>query len=158
MGVGRCKLHGGKTSSHRASSELAVVERDARAALARLGKPEPLGRPVDELLALGAEVRQWLAVLREQVMGMETLVTHDIAAVERAKAVVDLYTQAQRDTQKLLVDLLKLDLDARRVMLAEREADLMGQVIDAMLREVRPDDRERVRSAGIARLAAVSGG
>lgn len=35
--------------------------------LKRLGGPEPLGYPVDELLVIGAEARAWLEVLRKQV-------------------------------------------------------------------------------------------
>lgn len=126
--------------------------------LERLGEPEPLGNPIDELLAIGAEGRAWLTVLREQVARLNSLSSTDIAHVERARAVVELYTQALRDSERLLTSLAKLELDERRTRLAEAQAVLLARVLERVLRAAGVDPLgDRIRAVIATELEAVSG-
>jgi hypothetical protein len=108
------------------------VEADARLLLNRLGEAEPLGHPVTELLAIGAEARAWLRVLREQVACLKDL-TSGAGYIERARAVVMLYGDAMDRCERLLVNLVRLDLDARCVRLDEQQAELLADLVEKVL-------------------------
>jgi hypothetical protein len=109
------------------------VEAEARSMLDRLGEPDQLGHPVEELLAVAAECRGWLAVLREMVAEMGDLTSTDRNMVEREAAIVALYERALDRTGRLLVDMNRLDLDARRIRIAEADAQAIFAVIMAVL-------------------------
>ncbi len=118
-GIGSCKLHGGSTPNHRISAALRATDQEARAMLERLGQPAPLGDSVDELLAVGAEVRAWLEVLRELVAQHRQLSTTDIANIDRERAAVRLYTEALDRAHRVLADLSRLNLEERRTRISE---------------------------------------
>jgi len=132
-GTTRCDLHGGKSPQ----AQLAVARRDeearARSLLERLGEPEPLGHPVEELLAIAEEARAWLVVLRERVDELHQLETVDRVGVERERALVGLYERALDRTAKMLADLIRLDLDARLVRVSETQAAMLETVITHVL-------------------------
>ncbi len=128
-GFGRCKMHGGSTPTHRASAALVATDAEARAMLDRLGQPQPLGDPVEELLALGAEVRAWQGILREMVAQYRKLSTTDMVNVERERAAVVLYERSLDRSHRVLTDLAKLGLDERRTRVSERQGSLVVQVL-----------------------------
>ena len=119
-GTNVCAMHGAKAPQVRNKATMRLVEAEARTLLERLGEPEPLGHPVEELLAVAAECREWLGVLREMVADLGTFTTEDHAAVERAGALVEIYERALDRTARLLVDMTKLDLESRRIQLGRR--------------------------------------
>ena len=122
VGIGACRLHGGSTRNHRVSAARRATEYEARALLERLGQPEPLGDPVEELLALGAEVRSYLTVLRERLAELREFSSEDVAAIDREKALVRLYGDGLDRTHRVLADLARLGLDERRVRVREAQA------------------------------------
>lgn len=154
-GVGRCKLHGGSTPSHQIGAHLAVVEREAGELLARLGKPEPLGHPVEELLARGAECRARQQVLRQRVAELSALAAFDTSGTERERAAVVLYERSLDRLGKLLVDLARLDLDARMIRLSEQQTAVLGSVLCAVMDDLgvspaiwQPVAAKRLRTIG----------
>jgi hypothetical protein len=133
VGFGKCKLHGGSTKNHRQSAQAMASEADARAMLARLGEPEPLGDPVEELLAIGAEAKSWLGALREQVSELHQLSKDDVALIDRVRAPVQLYGEAMDRTERVLVNLAKLGLDERMTRVREIQAVRLVDAVSAVL-------------------------
>jgi len=121
-GVGRCKLHGGSTPSHKANAARKATDTEARAMLARLGEPDPLGDPVEELLRLGAEVRAYQEVLRERIAELREFSKDDVALIDRERAAVRLYGEALDRSHRVLGDLVKFNLDERLVRVRETQA------------------------------------
>lgn len=104
-------------------------ENKLRTVYERLCDPEPLGHPVAELLALAAEQREWMRVVRERVADLSEYGAEDVDRVEREKAVVLLYERAQDRAAKTLNDLARLDLDARMVRVSEAQAALVSTIV-----------------------------
>lgn len=128
-----CRFHGGGAPQVKARAMERMVEAEARSMLDRLGEPDQLGHPVDELLAVAAECRGWLAVLRQMVAEMGDLTRTDRNSVEREAAIVALYERALDRTGRLLVDMNRLDLEARKVQIAQSDAQAIFDVIMAVL-------------------------
>lgn len=155
-GVGRCKLHGGATSSHRAAAQANIIEREAVGMLARLGNPAPLAHPVEELLAVAAEARAWQAVLRERVAKLDEFSRLDQLGVDRERALVTLYGRALDRTARVLVELAKLDLDARIVRVHEAQVTLLRRALEAVFADldVAPERWQPVVAHRLAALEA----
>jgi len=144
-GTNRCDFHGGKSPQ----AQRAVVRRDEEAhaltILERLGRPEPLGHPIEELLALGAEVRAWQRILRERVSGLHQLSSWDRQGSEQERAVVTLYERSLDRTARLLTDLARLDLDTRLVRLAEADARILFDCLAEAIQAVGLSDEQAER-------------
>jgi hypothetical protein len=127
--------------------------------LARLGEPDPLGDPVEELLALGAEILAWLSVVRERLTELQDFSAMDGALIDRERALVSIYGQALDRGERVLTSLAKLGLEERRVRLSESQAALLVAIITGVLDH--PDlaldaaRRERGRALVVARLEEV---
>lgn len=155
-----CRFHGGKAPQVRRAAARRLVEGEARTLLQRLGQPSPLGNPVEELLALGAEVRAWQAVLREKVAVLDRLDHTDKTGAERARALVDLYGQSLDRSHRVLSDLVRLGLEDRLVRMTEAEAAMMFTVfMSAMSRAGLPGQyHDPLREAMASELRAVAAG
>ena len=156
-----CTMHGGASPQVKARAERRLAEqgadREAVSLLARLGDPAPLRHPVEELLALGAEVREWQRVVRERMVELRDLARTDRVAALQESATVALYERSLDRCGKLLTDLAHLDLDARLVRLQEAEAQLVAQVLAAALTRARiPTEwRASINNALAAELRAL---
>lgn len=158
-GVGRCKLHGGSTSSHVHAAQRAMAEH----AVATYGLP----RDIDPAEALLDEVR-WTAGhvswLRDRIQELEqdALVWGVTEQVERTatefagtdtthKAIPSVWLDLYQKERKHLVDVCKAALAAgveeRRVRLAEQAGTQLAQVIRAVLTELGVADDPRVPGA-----------
>jgi hypothetical protein len=147
-----CAIHGGKAPQVIAKAQERLVEAESRVLLERLGAPDSLGNPVDELLAIGAEARSWLTVLRERVSELNSLTSTDKLAVERERAVVTLYERALDRTGRLLAELVKLNLDARRVAIDEMQTEMIFRALTAALATLPKQYQEPARLALVAAL------
>ena len=145
-GIGACKFHGGSTPNHRTAAALVATDAEARATLARLGEPEPLGDPVEELLRLGAEVRAWQAILREMLARHRSLSTTDVANIERERAVVRLYGEALDRAHRVLADLSRLNLEERRTRVTELQGALILAALERTLTTIGLDAPQMVRA------------
>ncbi len=137
VGIGRCKFHGGSTPTQVQHAAVVAEERSARTILERLGEPEPLGHPVEELLAVVAEQKAWQRILRERlaehIETVNDLETTDKLNTEKERALVVLYERALDRTGNALANMVKLDLQSRMVQIKETEA---RDVIEAMVRAI----------------------
>jgi hypothetical protein len=110
------------------------VEREAARQLRAEGY-EPTVGAVEELLSLGAEVTALKDVLRGRVAALSDpeWVTTSKLAVEDVRAVVRAYERALDRCERTLTNMLRLDLEARQVTLAEHQGELIVQMIEASL-------------------------
>lgn len=139
-------MHGGSTPTHVTAAVVTQEENRARSLLQRLGEPEPIRHPVRELLDLAAEISAWRTILRERVDQLATLETEDTLKVERERAAVLLYERSLDRLARLLVDLTKLDLQARRLSLDEQDAKrVMAAISDALTRAGLSEHEAEVR-------------
>jgi hypothetical protein len=107
--------------------------------LDRLGKPKPLGHPVEELLAIGAEVRAWLGITRERLAELSSLTSVDGSGVERERALVTVYERALDRAARVLTELARLGLEERLIRVEEvRARQLLAAVVDALDRAAVP--------------------
>lgn len=160
-GANRCRKHGGRSPQALARAESRVLETEARSELARLGAPEPIDHPVTELLAVAAERKAWLAIIRRLLPQLDSLAALDSFGVERARGLVALYTAALDDSQRSLEGLIRLDLDARRLRLSEYQAGAIVAALEEAINDseaaLTPTQRERVRAVMSAALAERAG-
>lgn len=123
LGVGRCKLHGGATPNQMVHAAEVVEATKARQLLSkRLAEAPEIDHPVFELIKLAAEAREWQSVLRERLDEIRDFETEDTLGVFRERALVSLYMRATEQNGKLLVDMAKLDLEARKEVVGRRQA------------------------------------
>lgn len=134
-----CRFHGGASPQVKRKAKERLADKqaqlDAANLLARLGSPEPLGHPVEELLALGAEVRAWQAVVRHRVADLSEVSRGDAMARLRESATIALYERSLDRSAKLLADLARLDLDIRLVRLREAEGQLVARIVTSALNQ-----------------------
>jgi hypothetical protein len=105
--------------------------------LERLGEPEPVGHPVEELVKVAAEAKSWLAVLRERLAELQSFESHDRTGAEQEKAVVSIYERALDRTGRKLHELARLDLDTRLAVIEQERARL---VLNLVLRVLEASD------------------
>lgn len=132
VGAGRCKLHFGNTRTAVVASANELVTLRARDALAKLGEPVPLLRPVARLQLLAGEVDQWLEACRLAVQELEgDLTVKDDFGKETERALVKIYTEAMDRMHRIGADLVRLNLEERAQRLNEVE---VRRVLDAIVR------------------------
>ncbi len=106
-GTNRCQFHGGKSPQVQAAIRRRTEEPHCRTLLERLGEPEPVGHPVEELLGIASEAKSWLGVLRERPSELRSFESHDRTGAEQEKAVVSLYERALDRTGRILHELAR---------------------------------------------------
>jgi hypothetical protein len=149
-----CRFHGGKAPQVKGRALERLESTRARSLLARLGEPEPIGHPVAELLAVAAELKAWQRILRERVAELVSFSTSDVMHIERERAVVTLYERSLDRTERILVDMMKLDLAERMARITKEQgrtiAELLKRIIDDD--ELALDEHQRaVASTTVAR-------
>jgi hypothetical protein len=129
-----CSMHGGRAPQVAAAARTRAVEAKAARQLRAEGY-EPTVNPVEELLSLGAEVTALKDVLRARVADLSDSewVTTSKLAVEDVRAVVSAYERALDRCERTLTNMLRLDLEAQRVHLAQRDAEAIWRAIGAGL-------------------------
>lgn len=144
-----CSMHGGRAPQVIAAARSRVVEADAVRQLRAEGY-EPTVNPVEELLSLGAEVTALKDVLRARVADLSDAewVTTSKLAVENVRAVVSAYERALDRCERTLTNMLRLDLEAKLVHLAQRDAEAIWRAIGVGLAAIGASDHaERFRAA-----------
>jgi hypothetical protein len=130
-------MHGGRAPQVAAAARRRVVEAQAERQLRAEGY-EPSVNPVRELLSLGAEVTALKDVLRARVAELTDAdwVTRSRLGLEDVAAIVRAYERALDRCDRTLVNILRLDLETRQLHIAEREAQLIYQAIEATLERI----------------------
>jgi hypothetical protein len=146
-----CSMHGGRAPQVVAAARARVVEAQAVRQLRAEGY-EPTVSPVEELLSLGAEVTALKDVLRARVADLsdEEWVTKSKLAVEDVRAVVSAYERALDRCERTLTNMLRLDLESRRVHIAERDAELIWRAIGTGLAAIGASDQAQAFRVAVA--------
>lgn len=171
----RCRIHGGKSPQAMAKAQRRVAEAAALKAVATYGLAVDTN-PVDALLDEVRWTAGHVAWLRERVQEVEqdALVwgrtkVDDMRATEFAgvntteAAVPNIWLDLYQRERKHLVDVCKAaiaaNIDERRVRLAERQGELLVNVIQAILRDLAltPEQNARVPEIVPRHLRAIAG-
>jgi hypothetical protein len=144
-------MHGGRAPQVVAAARMRVVEAQATRQLRAEGY-EPTVNPVEELLSLGAEVTALKDVLRGRVAALSDpdWVTTSKLAVEDVAAIVRAYERALDRCERTLTNMLRLDLESRRIHLAERDAETIWRAMEAGLAAIGASDRAETFRAAFA--------
>jgi hypothetical protein len=144
-------MHGGRAPQVIAAARTRVVEAQAVRQLQADGY-EPSVNPVEELLTLAAEVTALKDVLRGRVAALSDpeWVTTSKLAVEDVRAVVSAYERALDRCERTLTNMLRLDLEARRLHLAERDAEAVWRAVQAGLAAIDAGDQAQTFRAAFA--------
>jgi hypothetical protein len=144
-------MHGGRAPQVIAAARTRVVEAQAARQLRAEGY-EPNVNPVEELMSLGAEVTALKDVLRARVADLADpeWVTTSKLAVEDVGALVRAYERALDRCERTLTGMLRLDLEARQVHIAERDAEVIWRAIGAGLVAIGASDRAETFRAAFA--------
>lgn len=146
VGIGRCKLHGGSTTKHRANAAARAEREQVNAMLERLGKPMPLGDPIEALLDIGAEAMAWQEVVRERLAELKSFSKVDVANIDRERALVKLYGESLDRCHRMLADLSRLNLEERRVRIDEARAAFVVAALVKVLDSLGLDESQQRRA------------
>lgn len=159
LGVGACKLHGGNTNSGRVRAARDLVQREAAAALARLGEPDPVTNPVYRLQVLAGKAEQAMSIFEALVRELtaDDIVTLDNFGAEHVRAVLAGFGDAMDRCHRMHADLVRLNLEERAQRLDEAQSRLVWTAVDRGLREALPPELydEARRAVGRAARALV---
>ncbi len=144
-------MHGGRAPQVVAAARTRIVEAEAARQLRTEGY-EPNVNPVEELLTLGAEVTALKDILRARVADLsdDEWVSESKLAVENVRALVSAYERALDRCERTLTNMLRLDLEARRVRVAERDAEMIWHAISAGLAAIGASDHAQIFRAAFA--------
>jgi len=144
-------MHGGRVPQVMAAARTRVVEAEAARQLRAEGY-EPTLNPVEELLSLGAEVTALKDVLRARVADLsdDAWVTTSRLGVEDVRALVRAYERALDRCERTLTGMLRLDLEARQVHIAEHDAEVISRAIEAGLAAIGASDHAQTFRAAFA--------
>lgn len=134
-GASVCSVHGGAAPQTRAKAAERVLEREARALLARL-EVAPVGDPLIELSRLAGQVLAWRDTCAELVNQLSSVRYEGAGSGEQLRAEVVLFERALDRCAHLLVAIARLDIDTRLAAIADRQADVIVRAVEAGLAAV----------------------
>lgn len=93
----------------------------------------PVDNPLQQLQLLAAEIVAFKDVLADKVEMLRSWTTEDMSGHEDPRAVLSAYERSLQQAHRVMVDMARLGIDERLVRLSEAQAELMKQVIVAVL-------------------------
>lgn len=144
-----CRMHGGTSPQVKAKKARLLAEKSARHVLTEIGVT-PLGDPLLALEDLAAEAMTLRSVLADRVAELEQENAPSAAILTHWR----LWTEALDRAQRFVTTLAGLDLDTRRVAIAERQAVLVADVIRRVLDDPDlglSDEQRRIATSASAR-------
>lgn len=134
LGIGKCKLHGGATPNHIVSAERIKANNSALEMLQEMGRPAPIGNPIDELFEVTALIIQWKDVCVQKVKELETFdIAHSSTRPEQIKAVIELFERGIERARDTLISLEKLNLEQKRIDLKANQGTLIAETISKII-------------------------
>lgn len=142
----RCKNHGANAGSvlgKRASQNVIegkVTDRMIQIMAEngdKLTRPDPLGNPFSELIELAAEIKAFKEIMRSvtaYLFSEQRLRSAHSKVGEQLRAEVLLYERAQERLAAILVQITKLNIEARLAAISEQQAQMVEQALMAALR------------------------
>ena len=130
-----CATHGGKAPAALRAAHRRMAERETAEMLERLeGVPiNDVGELYELLGRVGGRVAAMIELTAEKVAALEDWARLDVFGREEARAAVGLYGQALDRGTRYLTAVAKLDLEAKRVRITERQIDLVEAALLAVL-------------------------
>ena len=152
--VGRCKLHGGSTPTHRKFAQTETLRREVE----RLGIPVQADPGESLMMALWSALGQMLylqsrageldepTIIQQGPGGARTLTPHPVA---------EMLARAEQRVADISAAALRAGVEDRRIRLEQRQAELLFAAIRSALAAVGLGDREEeFRRAFMTALAA----
>lgn len=139
LGGTRCRMHGGASPQARRKAAERLAESKARAALSSLaGDVEPVTDAVGALESLAGEVVALTGILRGFVSELEEVRYRGGIGqgFEQLRGELSFYLQSLQRAESVLAAIVKLDLDARRVRLQERQAQAVVVAVGRVLERI----------------------
>lgn len=144
VGVGKCKLHGGRAPSSIIAGERALAEREARELFGKLA-PEiaPVDNPLAAFSALAGRVLAWMQLMDSLLEEVRTVGYRHDSAGEQIDAKVQLYERAMDRAASVLAMYARLRIDERLAELQERQKLAVLRAIEAAMDEIGVQDEAR---------------
>lgn len=161
-GQQRCDMHGGKSPQALAAAQRRLLEQRAKATIASLGgEVPPLGDPLSQLEALGAELVATKDWMRNRVAELRSPGYSSAQGLEQVKAEWQLYVSLATRVEATLSKIIALDIAGRRLALDEAKARLVASALAKVLSSPRlqlDPERQRIAKQMLAReLGAPAG-
>ena len=159
-----CYAHGGRAPQVKAAAKRRLAEQEAaRLAAKVLDNPNaaPIVDVVTELQALAGRVRNAVDVIGARVNTLheqEHLRYTDAKFAEQLRAEATIWTGLLKQFQSLLVDMARLGIEERRVVLSERQGALLALAVRRVLEAFGLADDPRVPEVVPAVLREIGAG
>jgi hypothetical protein len=138
-----CRMHGGSAPQIRNKAAQRVEEHVANAKIARFlaqNQIEPVDNPLEALRELAGEIVAVKGWLRDQVTHLD----HESSVQgEQIAAVMQLYSNFLDKSERVLVNIAKLNIDERLSHIQHAQAQIMVQVFAEALRKVLPEQQKQ---------------
>ena len=93
----------------------------------------PMDNPVQQLQLLAAEVVKWKELLGDKVEELSGWTRENASEQEDLRAIIAAYERALDRTNAVLSGIIRLNIEERLVKLSEAQAELLKQVVVAVL-------------------------
>ncbi len=151
-----CRYHGGAAPRVKNAAAVRVVEEKVRRKLGRVTSL-PVENPLEELSELAGKAKAWMATCEEHMAELERL-RYSTEGGEHIRGEVVLFERAVEQCRKILVDVARLDIDARLARIGERQVPQVSAFVDGVLRRVGVDPASpAVMDAKSAEVASLLG-
>jgi hypothetical protein len=149
LGVGRCKYHGGATSSHRKHA----VELEARARMVKFGTPLTDAQPHQVLLGMLRASAGHVGWLHQEIAALDDLGTHE------AEVLLRVYGEERDRATRIAESCSKAGVEQAEIRFAQMQARSIVSAIRSAAGEVglRPTQLNALGTAMRKHLAAASG-
>lgn len=119
---------------------------------------KPIDNVYEELYVLAGQIVKWKDILAERVAQLEYLGYGTEHTGEQVRADVQLFTAALTEARTILVSIAKLDVEEKRVRVAEAQAMMVADALGRVLDSLGLDDRSilRARSAVANQLRVIN--
>lgn len=130
----------------------------AKLHLSELVEAKPIDNVYEELYLLAGQIVKWKDILALRVSQLGYLGYGTEHAGEQVKAEVQLFQSALTEARNILVSIAKLDVEEKRVRVAEAQAMMVAEAIGRVLDSLGLDDRAilRARSSVASQLRVLS--
>ena len=133
-GFGHCWLHGGRADSGKAFAGKEMAKEDLKTLSEKLGRPVPIGDPIDEILAIAAEIKAFKDAIRAKLDSLgDSFTSMDKADIERVRALLTAYHEVLITTRDTMISIQKIGLRERKLQLEEQMADLVATCLLGVL-------------------------
>lgn len=130
---GRCKLHGGRTASHRAGAEVARVDAEARVLFGQIVEIKPVDNPLGVYAEFAGRVMAWMQSMDTLLNNVTSPAYRGGESGEQIRGEVVLFERAMDRCNTVLSTYAKLNIDERLTRITEAQQQMVLQAIEAAL-------------------------